>query len=873
MFNEKLKRAICVMGTAMMLSSVVVPTGMDVNAATATAKASKENSLYAQRFLDIYNTIKDDNSGYFDENGVPYHSVETLMVEAPDQGHESTSEAASYLVWLEAMKGNVTGNYDSLKTAWDVVENYFIPTSKDQPGQTDYNASKPATYASEFNDPSLYPSELKQGAAVGSDPLYSELKNAYGNPYIYGMHWLIDVDNFYGFGLRGQRNSTKPVYINTYQRGKEESCFETVPQPCWDDLKAGGPNGYLDLFTKDNGYSAQWKYTNAPDADARLMQAMYGARDAAKEDGVNIKNLTDKTAKMGDFLRYSMFDKYFRKIGQPSQAGNGRDSQHYLLSWYYAWGGSTTQSWSWRIGCSHSHFGYQSPFAAWMASTDSDFYGKGSTGKSDWAKSLQRQKELYTWLQSDNGAIAGGCSNSWNGAYEEVPSNVNTFYGMGYTEHPVYADPGSNRWFGMQCWSMQRMCEYYYRTGDEDVKNLVNKWANWAESETTVIDSTFSIPSNLIWSGQPDTWEEGQTIAGWEGHNKGLTVSVESYGEDVGVAGSLANALLYVAAANKKYGGEVDKYRDTATALLDCMHDNYMDDKGVAVNAPWDAAERFFNQEIYIPSGWTGKMPNGDQIKSGVTFLDIRSQYKNDPDYDRVEAAYRNGETVMMKYHRFWAQVEYAVACGVASNLAEEIGINDAIDPNVKPSVKPSVAPSVKPSVAPSVKPSVAPSVKPSVAPSVKPSVAPSVKPSVAPVDSSVKVDTGNGQWTITNTNGSVDLSDVTIRYYIKSEGTAADVVYVDNAGLSLSKAPYYANLTSDISAKVVKMSTPKNGADAYVEITFNTNYAIDASSRLNLGIRMAKADWSNFDNTNDYSYTNGAVVYVNGSCVSGNEI
>ena len=99
MFNEKLKRAICGVGTAVMLCSVIVPT----SASAATVKADKANDKYAQRFVDIYNTVKDTNTGYFDENGVPYHSIETLMVEAPDQGHESTSEATSYLIWLEAM--------------------------------------------------------------------------------------------------------------------------------------------------------------------------------------------------------------------------------------------------------------------------------------------------------------------------------------------------------------------------------------------------------------------------------------------------------------------------------------------------------------------------------------------------------------------------------------------------------------------------------------------------------------------------------------------------------------------------------------------------------------------------------------------------
>ena len=852
------------MSSAVMLTSALVPAGT----AFAATQTEGNDSVYATRFMELYNTVKNDSTGYFDENGVPYHSIETLMVEAPDQGHESTSEAASYLVWLEAVAGELTGNYQGLEKAWDVVENYFIPTSKDQPGQTDYNPSSPATYASEYDDLTKYPSELISSYRAGTDPISSELKNAYGDPYIYGMHWLIDVDNFYGFGLRGQQ-TTKPVYINTYQRGRSESCFETVPQPCWEDMKNGGRNGYLDLFTKDRNYSAQWKYTNAPDADARLIGAMWNARNYAKEDGVNISSLLKKTSKMGDYLRYSMFDKYFMKIGAGSKTpASGRDAQHYLLSWYYAWGGSTTQSWSWRIGCSHSHFGYQSPWAAYILSTDNDFTPKASTGKSDWAKSLDRQIELYTWLQSEEGGIAGGCSNSYNGCYDAIPSNISTFYGMAYQEHPVYGDPGSNRWFGMQAWSMQRMCEYYYNSGDERVKDLVNNWANWAESEVTVTDKTFSIPSNLEWSGQPDTWKAGQKLSDWKG-NSNLHVRVDSYGEDVGVAGSLANALLYVAAANQKYGsGEVDKYKDTAKDLLDCLYENYTDAKGVASEGVWDAASRFFTEKVYIPSGWTGRMPNGDVIDENATFLSIRSQYRNDPDFARIQAAYEAGQPVKFTYHRFWAQVEVAVANGVYYNLFEK-GKVDPTPTTPAPTVKPTSTPTVKPSTpAPTVKPTSTPTVKPSTPAPTQTPAKDIVKVSISGNEGASSSTIG-GQWTVT-ANSDVSLSDVKIRYYFTSDSNTNDVVYVDNVGLSLSESPWYAALTSSTNAKVYKMDNPTATADSYIEITFSgADYNL-AKGNLQMGLRMAKSDWSQYNQSNDYSYTNGAVVLVGNQVVGG---
>ncbi|TDC04556.1 cellulose 1,4-beta-cellobiosidase, partial [Streptomyces sp. 8K308] len=66
--------------------------------ATVTAtQLGEADGEYEQRFLELYEEIKDPANGYFSDEGIPYHSVETLIVEAPDHGHETTSEAYSYL--------------------------------------------------------------------------------------------------------------------------------------------------------------------------------------------------------------------------------------------------------------------------------------------------------------------------------------------------------------------------------------------------------------------------------------------------------------------------------------------------------------------------------------------------------------------------------------------------------------------------------------------------------------------------------------------------------------------------------------------------------------------------------------------------------
>ncbi|MET9903702.1 glycoside hydrolase family 48 protein [Streptomyces sp. NPDC006446] len=643
--------------------------------ATVTVTELAASKAYDARFLDLYGKITNPANGYFSPEGIPYHSVETLIVEAPDQGHETTSEAYSYLIWLQAMYGKVTGDWSKFNAAWTTMETYMIPTHADQPTNSFYNASKPATYAPELDTPNEYPAKLDTGVSVGPDPIASELKSAYGTDDVYGMHWLQDVDNTYGYGNEPGKceagpTATGPSYINTFQRGVQESVWETVPQPTCDAFKYGGKNGYLDLFTGDSSYAKQWKYTDAPDADARAVQAAYWADLWAKAQGKSgdVSATIGKAAKMGDYLRYAMYDKYFKKIGScvgPSTcpAGTGKDASHYLLSWYYAWGGATDTSagWAWRIGSSHTHGGYQNPLAAYALSTNADLKPKSATGASDWATSLTRQLEFYRWLQSNEGAIAGGATNSWAGRYATPPAGTPTFYGMYYDQQPVYHDPPSNQWFGFQAWSMERVAEYYQQTGNASAKAVLDKWVSWALSKTTINpDGTYQIPSTLQWSGAPDTWN-----ASSPGANSGLHVTVADYTNDVGVAAAYAKTLSYYAA---KSGNTQAK--TTAKALLDGMWSNYQDGLGIAVPETRADYNRF-DDSVYVPSGWTGTMPNGDAVNSSSTFASLRSFYKNDPAWSKIESYLAGGAAPSFTYHRFWAQADIALAMGSYAELLE----------------------------------------------------------------------------------------------------------------------------------------------------------------------------------------------------------
>jgi hypothetical protein len=624
---------------------------------------------YAQRFMTQYNKIHNPANGYFSQEGVPYYTPETMIMDAPDYGHEATSETFSYYIWLEAMYGNISGNFSTVSTAWSAMETHAIPPDSLQPTNIYYNPGSTATFAPEWGEPDLYPACLNTAIPTGVDPLSADLKTTYSTSDIYGPNWLIDVDNWYGFGNQSDGTS-RCSYINTYQRGPMESVWLTIPQPEWETFKWGGPNGYLDLFTTCTSPAPQWKYSDAPDADARAIQALYWAYTWARAAGMQLQVPVAKASKLGDYLRYCFFDKYFKKIGcqdSTDPAATGYQSAHYLLSWYYAWGGSITTSggWAWRIGCSNIHFGYQNPVAAWaLANT---FAPLSTNGKGDWAVSLGRQLQLYQWLQSAEGAISGGCTNSWNGRYDVPPAGTPTFYGMSYQANPVSLNPPSNLWFGWQAWSMERVAEYFYLTNDPRAKAVLAPWIAWIKSCVSFpTDTTYQVPDSLEWTGAPATWDSASPQP-----NSNLHVTIHGYMNDIGVTASLSRALMYYSAALVQYSSPVDTAAEKmAQKLIDRMWSNYASDpRGVATpETRGDYTQ--LNTAVPLPlAGWHGVMPDGDSVKPGCTFLSIRSKYKSDSNYARVVADLANGTSPVFTYHRFWAQTEVALAQGTWATL------------------------------------------------------------------------------------------------------------------------------------------------------------------------------------------------------------
>ncbi|MCM1132262.1 MAG: hypothetical protein NC340_02200, partial [Ruminococcus flavefaciens] len=762
MISKKNKALTAGILAAAMSATAIIPTF--ASAATQYATENDANTSYAKMFESLYEDVITNGqaNGYLAQAtngsgtfGVPYHSVETLCVEAPDYGHETTSEAMSYMAWITAMhdvlakEGLISGSTGDFEKGWHTMEAIIPGWSVNAYGygNTKYDTifkqdRLKADTATEEDDPSKYPAS--QNGVDAINPIYDIMKSAYGsdNGY-YLMHWLADVDNWYGFGEK----SGQFTFINTFQRGEQESCFETVPQPCLEELKYGmtqmadqdNGNGIKAIFNGINKVPKQYSFTNAPDAEDRAIQAAY----FANQYGVGTSEVSALAGKMGDQCRNDMFDKYYKAIGCWKSSGintqsSGLDSQHFLMAWYTSWGGALTASygdysWAWQIGCSHSHQFYQNPLAAYALIQDDALKSgmKSSGAADDYKKSLQRQIEMYLWLQSADGPFAGGCTNSPGGKYEnksreggDIRLDVNsTFYDMAYVEHPVYADPGSNHWIGNQVWSTQRLAELYYyvqKNGDptgqtyggltleEALEALVSRWVEWFIENTKFnyvaedgTEMAYAIPSSLDWSGSPATWNQKYD----PNANSGLTCTITGYGQgDIGCVSSLCNTLIYYAAVHGVDASAATNPNGATTAeqalflanrLMSAQWNAARDEIGIAYTDHNSNLYRVFEQEVYIPNGYSGTMPDGSKLEPGATFSSIRESYAKDEMYQAAKAYYEgngednNGDGVVdisdyeFTLHRFWHMGDALVTTGTMALLYPEVTpLPDGYDPD-----------------------------------------------------------------------------------------------------------------------------------------------------------------------------------------------
>ena len=160
------------------------------------------------------------------------------------------------------------------------------------------------------------------------------------------------------------------------------------------------------------------------------------------------------------------------------------------------------------------------------------------------------------------------------------------------------------------------------------------------------------------------------------------------------MAASMAYLLLTYAEAKRRMG----KFMTTIPNSSLKPHDAYVcarrlldrgwkhwDTIGIAVDEPRTDYDRM-GDTVYVPTQFHGTMPNGDPVESGATFISIRSFLKSDPKWAECEAYIAGtGPAPVFRYHRFWAQAEFAIACAAMHKFFEDYIETDTdytYDPN-----------------------------------------------------------------------------------------------------------------------------------------------------------------------------------------------
>ena len=152
MISKKNKALVAGILAAATSASAVMPTIGSAAWRNEYATENGANESYAAMFESLYKDVMTDGqkNGYLssqnnggDSFGIPYHAKETLVIEAPDYGHETTSEAMSYIAWIAAMhdvlvkEGQISGSND-LDKAWKTLEAIIPGWSEASSDDLDY---------------------------------------------------------------------------------------------------------------------------------------------------------------------------------------------------------------------------------------------------------------------------------------------------------------------------------------------------------------------------------------------------------------------------------------------------------------------------------------------------------------------------------------------------------------------------------------------------------------------------------------------------------------------------------------------------------------------------------------------------------------
>jgi beta-glucosidase len=106
-----------------------------------------------------------------------------------------------------------------------------------------------------------------------------------------------------------------------------------------------------------------------------------------------------------------------------------------------------------------------------------------------------------------------------------------------------------------------------------------------------------------------------------------------------------------------------------------------------------------------------------------------------------------------------------------------------------------------------------------------------------------------------------INLSNIKIRYYYTIDGAKSQNFWCDWSPVG----------SGNVSGTFITMSTPKTGADTYAEIGFSSGAgSLAAGGNTTVQARIAKNDWTNYNQADDYSFNSTATTYADWTKTTG---
>jgi hypothetical protein len=350
-----------------------------------------------------------------------------------------------------------------------------------------------------------------------------------------------------------------------------------------------------------------------------------------------------------------------------------------------------------------------------------------------------------------------------------------------------------------------------------------------------IFDDNYAYMYNTPDSGNHNIYMRRTTIANFPNGWSSPTVSITDTFEGAEVYKSLADGQYYLLVEDMKDG----RYYECWTSS--------------SAGGPWTkVAEKWAwrGNLKYNADQWTTNVSHGELIRAGY------NQKLEINDINRVDFLIQGTTNTSGDYQKIIWDL------GVIHNYS---------GPTTSPVVTPT--PIRTPTAVRTATPRVVTPTPVQTATPVRTATPPPATPTPVPTTGSIKIQFYNQSTAassnqiylnikVVNTGSSaVALSNVKIRYYYTINGAQTQNFYCDYTPVG----------SSNVTGSFVTMSAAKTGADAYVEVGFSSGAgSLAAGGNTTVQARVAKSDWTNYTQTDDYSFNSSATTFVDWTKVTG---